>query len=513
MAAPLPSAEFASLTQLLFHLQNGLGSAAPTHALAELLAAFPSLAPEDQRLIHNTFVHLDRYNTNVSALSARSNGPGHPGLQHLVPTGDHAVRLACPGPLEQTLSPYLLHDTLVVDLTSILRTQPSSSPPAQPLSLLCPAPLAFQPSLGQCFILYLQANDHSLAFAEASVRAVGPPELVFRGEATLLGRPIVEFSDGRCSWYLWLDHPGKPFLEEQDGSYQQHLINLLCCRAKMDFAVRASRQAFMAGLSHYQAIETRATQISARNHHSHPSLRPSSSSLGPLHEGHPIKQDRPSEQAENHTEPSRRIAVLEEHLTVLPDHGLSLARCERDITTHRLTFTTNAFNAAQARRYLLREGDTFLQSFLEQEGPTWLSQMDHDLQVLRSGERYIEQLISSLRAVVALDGQKLQRELEEKEKQRDRRLQLTIFFVGAALSISGLAAATRPRPAAKLLSLFPHSPLGVNPLHPPAAAGLWLADILIHFLIGCLGAALVLLLRQLWLVDGRRRQSSRRYRQ
>ena len=513
MAAPPPNIEFASLTQLLFHLQAGLGSAAPTNALAELLAAFPTLAPEDQWLITTTFEDLDRINTIPSDLSARSNGPGHPGLQPLVPSGSHAVRLACPGPLEQTLSPYLLHDTLVVDLTSILRTQPSSSPPAQPLSLLRTAPLAFQPSLGQCFILCLQAKDHSLAFAEASARAVGPPELVLCGEATLLSRPIFEFSDGRCSWYLWLDHPGKPFLEDEDQRYQQHLINLLCCRAKMDFAACASRQAFKAGLSHYQAIEERATQIAALNHHSQPSLRPSPSSLGPLHEAHPTKQNKPPDQAENDTEQARRIAVLEDHLTVLPDHGLSLARCARDITTHRLTFTTNAFNAAQARRDLLRNGDTFFQSFLEQEGPTCLSQMDHDLQVLRSGERYAEQLISSLRAVVALDGQKLQRELEEKEKQRDRSLQLTIFFVGAALSISGLAAATRPRPAAKLLTLFSPSPAGVNPLPPPASAVLWLADIIIHFLIGCLGAALVLLLRHLWLVCVRRRQSSRRYRQ
>jgi hypothetical protein len=44
-------------------------------------------------------------------------------------------------------------------------------------------------------------------------------------------------------------------------------------------------------------------------------------------------------------------------------------------------------------------------------------------------------------------------------------------------------------------------------------AVLWLADIIIHFLIGCLGAALVLLLRHLWLVCVRRRQISRRYRQ
>jgi H+/gluconate symporter-like permease len=78
-------------------------------------------------------------------------------------------------------------------------------------------------------------------------------------------------------------------------------------------------------------------------------------------------------------------------------------------------------------------------------------------------------------------------ELERQEKQRDRSLQRTIFFIGAALSISGLAAATRPRPSAKLLATFVPQP----PSLP--AAGLWLADIAIHSLIG-LAAALVVLL-------------------
>jgi|1048.fasta_scaffold28363_5 hypothetical protein len=62
-------------------------------------------------------------------------------------------------------------------------------------------------------------------------------------------------------------------------------------------------------------------------------------------------------------------------------------------------------------------------------------------------------LISALRAIVALDGQQLQRAREGEEKARNRSLQLTIFFVGAVLSFSGLAAATRPRPTARLLAM------------------------------------------------------------
>ena len=180
----------------------------------------------------------------------------------------------------------------------------------------------------------------------------------------------------------------------------------------------------------------------------------------------------------------------------LPQLGLNLARCERDIATHRLTLSTNAFNAAQAAEALLREGDTFLKAFLKQDAPTWLRQMDHDLEVLHAGQRYPEQLISALRAIVALDGQKLQRKLEGEEKARNRSLQLTIFFVGAALSFSGLAAATRPRPTAAVAA-------GQAGFH---AAGLWLGDIAIHFVIGVLAA---LSLFGLWRLSGLRRLPSR----
>jgi hypothetical protein len=481
MAAPPPSTDFACqdacLTQLLFHLHSGVGAAAPECALAELLNAIPSLAPNDRRAIEGTF----------EILPAPSDGPGHPGLQPLVPGENHSVRLETHGPLEQTLSPYLLHDTFVVDISSELR--------GQPLSLLRQAPFSFEASLGQCFILYLKANDPSLAFARACANAVGPPELALSGEATLLDRPIWEFSDGLSTWHLWLDDPLKPIDPDLMGTFQQHLLNFLCCRAKMEFAARASRRAFHAGLSHYQFIEARAAKVALLERERQQPLCQTSTPLGPLEPGKPPE----------HSEQLKRISFLEDHLTVLPQLRMQLARCERDIAAHRLTFTTNAFNALQASKALLRKGDTFQKSFLEQDCPAWRSQMNHDLQVLSSGQHYAEQLINSLRAIVALDSQKLQIKLEGEEKLRDRILQQTIFFVGAALSISGLAAATRPRPAAKLLStFFPH--------HQPnmPAHWLWFGDITIHFLIG-LSAALLFLL--VWLVWSKRPMASRQSRQ
>ncbi|MFN9244391.1 MAG: hypothetical protein ACK6DG_10525 [Cyanobacteriota bacterium] len=456
--AELAKAELATLTQLLFHLHAAVGATAPPFPLEELLAPFPSLAAEDQQRLRHCF----------STLPPPDDGPGHPGLRRLLGADDEAntITLATsdsltprsttsPPTCQITLSPHLLHDTFVVDLTTTWQAPCLSSLRSAP-------PQTPQTSLGTCCILYLQLHDpasFSAASAATYLSAVSQRELLICGEATLLGRKIWEFSDGRCPWFVWLDDVAQPIETAFDGSYQQHLVNLLCCRAKIDFAARASRRSFAEGFHIYQAIEAWASQIA------------------------PLDSEWPSQ--------DQRMASLEEPLRRLPLLGRDLARCERDIATHRLTLNINAFNAAQAAKALLLEGDTFLKAVLEQDAPTWLRQMDHDLEVLHAGQRYAEQLISALRAIVALDGQQLQRKLAGEEKARNRSLQLTIFFVGAALSFSGLAAATRPRPAARLLAMLTNQQPaasaagGREGFH---AAGLWLGDIAIHFLIGVLAA-------------------------
>ena len=443
MADPPPNAEsgrcFASLSQLIFHLHSGLGAAVPHAALAELLTALqhalPAFGPEQQHTIQATF----------NEALGTDQAPHHPGLQPLWPSPNHQLPLTTPGGLTQTLSPFLLYDTLIVEISSDLHG-PCLPATDQPFSPLRQAPVdfeafGFQPSLGQCFFLYLQAEDHSLATAAAWAKAISGEDLQPAASTTLLGRPIVEFGHGTHVWYVWLDDPHRPIHQEVDGAYQQHLLNLLCCRAKLNYAVRAARQAFFDGLEAYQRIEQRAAE-----------LAPGDGTSSRWISGADSLSHPPTADLAPHDEDAQRISQLEEHLRALPRFGLELARCERDLLAHRHTLNTNAFNAAQASRALLRPGDTFQRSLLEEDIPTWLRQMDHDAQVLHSGQRHAEQLISALRAIVALDGQKLQLRLEREEKTRDRHLQTTIFVVGAALSISGLAAATRPRPAAKLLA-------------------------------------------------------------
>jgi hypothetical protein len=506
MLAPQPSADCASLTHLRFHLHLSLGSGATASDLTQLFADLEGLAQKDDPRIYEVI-------TTLKANAANQSETGHPGLQPLVAAGDHSLTLPSNGSLKRTLSPYLLHDTIIIDVTSTLRKQDY----AQPLSLLRPVnTLALQPSLGECYILYvqnkdLQSHNSYRSIAEAYAHAVCPLGLIFCSETILMNRTIVEFSDRRCTWFVWLDNLNYNFLQDEaDSGWQQHFLNLLCCRAKINYAARASGQAFKAALKDYQAIEKSTAEIAAFEHISQQKLLPLSGSTASLSTHLPRQLHRYEERTDESSEQAKRIAQLESYLTTLPEQALSLARCQRDISTHRLTLTTNAFNAAEASRVLLNKNDTFLKGFLQQEVPTWLRQIDHDLQLLRSGQRYVQLLLSSLRAVVTLEDQKLQRVLDDREKERDRILQRTIFFVGAALSISGLAAATRPRPAARLISILSIGPTGGKASNTIGAAALWLGDILIHFVIGCVGATLVLVLVW-WFRDYRRKSSSQPY--
>ena len=175
MSAPPPRVEFSCLSQLLFQLHSGLGSAKPSTALTSLLDAIPSLSTYQRQSIYQTF----------AAIPDHSNIPGHSGLIPLVQDGEHYVHLDTVGLLEQTLSPFVLEDSFIVDISSVLRKQP--------ISHLRQAPISIQPSLGQCFILYVQSHDQSTAFIDACARAVCPTALSPGKKSTLLGRPIWDF--------------------------------------------------------------------------------------------------------------------------------------------------------------------------------------------------------------------------------------------------------------------------------------------------------------------------------
>jgi hypothetical protein len=359
---------------------------------------------------------------------------------------NHASRFGAPGAEEicQEISPYLLHDTLILDLASTLE-QP-------PLSLLRSCAVSRHATLGHCFLLLVVADQASDELAHSlcsEALGVSDPQPI---KAELLGSPIWEFSQHGISDYIWIRST-----RNLDGHSLADILNMLCCRAKIEYAVQQADKAYSRGLAHYQAIEARLAALP---------LKPSS----------------------NAQERAQRIASFEEHLSFLPSDSHGLARCERDLDSHLLLLADNQANARLSAARL-PPTDTFLDSFLTVDCAIHLHQIQHNLKVLSPARRYADHAIEAIRAMVGLDSQKLQMERQEQENNLEKRLRKDLAIVGSGLAVSSIAASTRSRPTEKFLAhRVPHYAKSPYKLWPEI---LWLADIGILAFLGLLSAYLV----------------------
>jgi len=454
-----PSVEYAFLNQFVFELIHGLG---PTPDQGENHAdpsGETAREPSTERLLDALNIPPQAQSLIFSNLQSKAAGSApnrfHSGLIPLLPE-EHGgsenktpLLKTSPHEITQTLSPYLLHDTLILDLESSLEQQA--------VSALRSCPVDLHPSLGQCFLLLVVADSVSDALAHAFCQYAFGLEDSQPIKAELLGAPIWEFVQDGISHYVWI-RPSKAL----DGSALPHILNRLCCRAKIDHAVDQAAAAYHKGLADYQQIERRLAEI---------------------------HQLLPNTTAEQRTQ---RIALLEEHLSALPHHSHGLARSERDLDHHLLLIGDSQANAQLSATYL-PSSDTFLHTYFADDCAIHLRQIEHDLKVLRPGRRYADQAIDAIRALVALDSQKQQMELEEQEALREQRLQKLLAILASGLAISGIAATTRSRPSEKFLQR--HVPQYAKPAQMPPAEALWLADIAGIALLGVMSA---FLLASLW---------------
>ena len=455
MADLSPSVEYACLDQFVFELNHGLG---PTPGQEEH-DADPSgeTARESstERLLDALAIPPQAHRSILGNLQSNTAGSSpnhfHSGLIPLL--SDELWRSENKTPLlrnpphaiSQTLSPYLLHDTLILDLESSLEQQP--------VSALRSCPVDLNPSLGQCFLLLVVAASSSDALAHAFCQDAFGIKDTQPFKTELLGAPIWEFVQAGTSYYVWI-RPSKAL----DASALPHILNRLCCRAKIESAVDQAAAAYHKGLADYQQIERRLAEI------------------------HQLLPNTTAEQR------AQRIALLEEHLSALPRHSHGLARSERDLDHHLLLIGDSQANAQLSATYL-PSSVTFLHSYFADDCAIHLRQIEHDLKVLRPGRRYADQAIDAIRALVALDSQKQQMELEEQDAQREKRLQKHLAILASGLAISGIAASTRSRPTEKFLQR--HVPQYAKPPHQPPAEVLWLADIALIALLGVMSAFLV----------------------
>jgi hypothetical protein len=300
-----------------------------------------------------------------------------------------------------------------------------------------------------------QASDelaHSLC---REALGVSDPQPI---KAQLLGSPIWEFSQHGISHYIWIRST-----RNLDGHPLADILNMLCCRAKIEYAVQHAADAYSRGLAHYQAIEARLAALP---------LKPST----------------------NAQERAQRIASFEEQLSFLPADSHGLARCERDLDSHLLLLADSQANARLSAARL-PPTDTFLNSFFTDDCAIHLHQIQHNLKVLSPGRRYADQAIEAIRAMVSLDAQKQQLELDQKETAREQNLRKNLAILASGFSISGVAASSRSRPTQKILESTKNWFSGTTPQPPiqlPSAV-LWLTDIAVFASLG-VGAALLVFL-------------------
>lgn len=456
MADHRPSVEYACLDQFVFELIYGLG---PTPDQGEHHAdpsGEAACEPSTKQLLDALQIPPQAHSSILRNLQNKATGsvPNrfHSGPIPLLPdelaasANKTSLLRNPPHGISQKLSPYLLHDTLILDLESSLKQQPVSALRS------CPV-VDLHPSLGQCFLLLVVADAANDALAHSLCQDAFGFKDSHPIKAELLGAPIWEFVQAGISYYVWI-RPSTAL----DGSALPHLFNRLCCRAKIKSAVDQAAAAYQKGLAAYQVIERRLAEI------------------------HQLLPNTTAEQR------AQRIALLEEHLSALPHHSHGLARSERDLEHHLLLIGDSQANAQLSATYL-PPSDTFLHTFFADDCAIHLRQIEHDLKVLRPGRRYADQAIEAIRALVALDSQKQQMELEEQEAQREKRLQKLLAILASGLAISGIAASTRSRPSEKFLKKYiPH--FG-QPAHKPPAEALWLADITLIALLGVITAFLV----------------------
>lgn len=462
MADLSPSVEYACLDQFVFELIHGLGPNPGQEEHHADPSGETGPEPSTKRFLDALKIPPQAHRSILSNLQSKAAGTSsnrfHCGLMPLL-SDEHGgsenktpLLINPPLGISQTLSPYLLHDTLILDLESSLEQQP--------VSALRSCPVDLNPSLGQCFLLLVVADSSSDALAHAFCQDAFGIKDSQPIKAELLCAPIWEFVRAGISHYVWI-RPSKAL----DGSALPHILNRLCCRAKIESAVDQAAAAYQRGLADYQQIERRLAEI---------------------------HQLLPNTTAE---ERALRIAVLEEHLSALPHHSHGLARSERDLDHHLLLIGDSQANAQHSATYL-PPSDTFLHTYFTDDCAIHLRQIEHDLKVLRPGRRYADQAIDAIRALVALDSQKQQMELEEQEAQREKRLQKLLAILASGLAISGIAASTRSRPTEKILQR--HIPHYAQPAHKPPAEVLWLADITLIALLGLMTAMTVYLIGSLW---------------
>lgn len=317
-------------------------------------------------------------------------------------------------PLNGMLYPVRLHDTYAADFMlscDVQETDAREFARLNPGGVLVPANI--QASLGQTLLLYAEPSDPQCAEQELADECVnaflqGCPDMCPRpvSSGRLFGNPLFEYETDTethseyCHVLVWLNV--NPKTAELTGRAYHDLLRLLWFRSKIIFAYAESRRGNPKARKLYSRLES---------------------------------QVKPFDKLRS--DPYQR----EELLTEISQDALKFSRYIRDMKDFQTMITTNAANYENCLKNIEalsepeHEDDLgFWEEFRQRTVRRFQKQIRADLSYLLPGQNLFEQIINTVRGLVEIDTLKQLKESEEKDSERQKKLQILITFIATVLA-------------------------------------------------------------------------------
>lgn len=386
------------------------------------------------------------------------------------------------------LVPFLLHDTLALDLTLYLGYNDSAfAPSLGDLSMLNPGrmllPSAMKASIGQSLLLTLAPADGFITEVEEDgVRHATACASQVTGLSTekvtsplrsgrLLGGPLYEFelletgpeASGAlslpCHLLVWFLTSKKSRCREGDTQannyYYYPLLELLTSRAKILYARSTAGAIFEEAQARQSSIQERALAVGK------------------------MSEDEDTQ-----------LEALERHLKAFPKETIPQSRCLQSVHNQEATIRANRINYRSSLERL-EAGATVVDdlhafhAFGDEDAEHAEQQVASYLNFLKPSESFADRTIAHIQAQTNVLARRQMKRTEDRERTLERKISGVIAFFGIALTISTITATVGEEPVEEWLKSSRIQSLVANEL--------WLSvgETAVHFTVGLVVAMLV----------------------
>jgi hypothetical protein len=424
--------------------------------------------------------------------------------------------------------PALIHDTYTIDLTQcydrstilIAELGKQLNPKG------CLSPSQIQASIGQTLILFgrpVNWSDNVAEFAQSAQNCAvallqdtpDPPKLYLSGQGKLLGGSIFEFESEhpdptqRYHIIVWLDDHSQTANLEAGGEYYFPMLQLLLSRSKIQWLAYQADLAYAEASELYEQTAQAFKDVQVEQDRTlyqllqqdprvkkSPQLRQSiESNLGLQARIESIVRQYPTDTTLIRISTpylseirARKLKKLEDYLLLaIPQETLQYSRRILDIQHQLTTININTENFAyqlnQLKGVALKDSDdlTFWEQFVSRDCQRYQQQAKYNLEYLDIGRRLFDRTIDTIRALVAIEGQRQQSAIDAAEIQRNQNLTILVGMVGAGFSVTSLSVGVRQKPAQDALNYFG---VKLDEGTAPGAIELYLVNLSFHILIG-----------------------------